>query len=325
MEIRKESDDMRQHLLVTGRKRSGKSTFITSLLDRRFIGVKSYAHVTGEDGLAVVYMEHGETGERHIIADRATGKMRPYVDVLDDFGVRCLEYILDSEHEFVYIDEIGFLELSSPRYCQLLCEIFRKKRVIAGVRKDDNPLLAEIFSMGDTLLVDMDARARVGCLVFAMGEPSLIEHTLEGLPLDMLDTVVVIATCDKVVHIAEKFSVGIKRVPSADLSNAIQEGIAEMGDVEGCLVCMCDRPDIEKASLRILVGVFQTNPDTICRITEGSKSIRVIPNTLFSELISETRARGVLSLIGDGIGIIDVQCRSPRELIAMDALEKMEK
>ena len=68
---------MRQHLLVTGSKRSGKSTLIKSLVDERFVGVRSYAHFTGEGRPQFVYMENPQTGERHIIADRATGRMLP--------------------------------------------------------------------------------------------------------------------------------------------------------------------------------------------------------------------------------------------------------
>ena len=54
------------------------------------------------------------------------------------------------------MDEIGFLEQSSPAYQAALWELFEQKRVLAALRKADLPFLRRISGRKDCLLLDLD-------------------------------------------------------------------------------------------------------------------------------------------------------------------------
>ena len=76
--------------------------------------------------------------------------------MLDTFGVQALRDAMEGESRWAVVDEIGFLENSSPAYCRALEELFRKKRVLAALRKADSPLLCRLRSREDCLVIDLD-------------------------------------------------------------------------------------------------------------------------------------------------------------------------
>ena len=82
--------------------------------------------------------------------------MEPEAGVLDTFGVQALRDAMEGKNRWAVVDEIGFLENSSPAYCRALEELFRKKRVLAALRKADSPLLCRLRSREDCLVIDLD-------------------------------------------------------------------------------------------------------------------------------------------------------------------------
>lgn len=58
--------------------------------------------------------------------------------------------------DWVYVDEIGFLEEASPAYQQALWSLFAHKRVLAVLRKEDLPFLRRISAREDVYLLDLD-------------------------------------------------------------------------------------------------------------------------------------------------------------------------
>ena len=83
-------------------------------------------------------------------------KMQPQKEVLDTIGVSVLEEALQSQNQWILIDEIGFLELSSPQYCARLENLFDRKKVIAVLRKQPTILFQKLQQRQDCLWIDLN-------------------------------------------------------------------------------------------------------------------------------------------------------------------------
>lgn len=147
----------RCHLLVTGKKGCGKTTLIESLTGLgQLPGVRS-AVERGPDGLpALVALEERTGPGRCVIGRRIGGEMVAQVSALNAAGVQLLHRTLVAPGEWVCVDEIGFLEESSPLYQQALWQLFEHKRVLAALRKEELPFLCRLRDRTDCFLLDLD-------------------------------------------------------------------------------------------------------------------------------------------------------------------------
>lgn len=145
-------------MLLTGSRGAGKTTLIDALTQGCDLpGVRSYARREKPDGPPdCIFLENRRTGERRVIGRFLGGRMEPEAGVLDTFGVQALRDAMEGKNRWAVVDEIGFLENSSPAYCRALEELFRKKRVLAVLRKADSPLLCRLRSREDCLVIDLD-------------------------------------------------------------------------------------------------------------------------------------------------------------------------
>lgn len=82
--------------------------------------------------------------------------MEPVPGVLDTVGIQLAQRVLAAPGEWVAVDEIGFLEQSSPAYQQALWELFEHKRVLAALRKENLPFLDRLKERADCLVLDLD-------------------------------------------------------------------------------------------------------------------------------------------------------------------------
>lgn len=147
----------RRHLLITGGKGKGKTTLLEALLEGQSVpGLRSTVR-RGEDGLprrVILETRNGES--RCVIGRRETGRMEPVPGALDARGVELVRQVLKAPGVWAAVDEIGFLEQSSPAYQAALWELFEQKRVLAALRKADLPFLRRISGRKDCLLLDLD-------------------------------------------------------------------------------------------------------------------------------------------------------------------------
>lgn len=147
----------KRSLLLTGNRGAGKTTLLESLLPPGDLpGVRSFAVRQGESPPSCIVMEDRQSGERRVIGRFAEGKMQPCPEVLDTFGVSLLQKAACAPGEWAAVDEVGFLEGSSPAYCQALEQLFEKKRVVAVLRKASFPWLESLCQREDCLLLDLD-------------------------------------------------------------------------------------------------------------------------------------------------------------------------
>ncbi len=107
-------------------------------------------------------LEDRLTGEQAVIGRFEDGKMVPQVEALEGFGVQMLHRAATSKSRWAAIDEIGFLENSSPAYREALRGLFAQKRVLAVLRKANTPFLHELRENRNSFLLDLDGNFAMG-------------------------------------------------------------------------------------------------------------------------------------------------------------------
>ena len=161
----------KRHLLLTGGRGSGKTTLLGSLCPEPLPGVTTWA-----DPGKAVYLREENTGRETVIGcfdptlPGMETKMQPVSRGLQTLGVNALRRCVQHPSPWVQVDEIGYLELTCPEYCQALRQLFEKKQVLAAVRKQDAPFLNELLHRQDVFVVDLDdPYGSAGCVMMASG------------------------------------------------------------------------------------------------------------------------------------------------------------
>lgn len=153
------NDSSKKHLLITGSKGIGKSTLLIEILkDHDNYGGITTALVMNEDSLpkTVVLKDILNRDINATIGKRSHNKMEPILKGFEDTGVSILHKYRNSSKDLIVIDEIGFLEINAERYQEEMFLCFKEKRVIAVLRKEDNPLINKIKETKDAFIVDLD-------------------------------------------------------------------------------------------------------------------------------------------------------------------------
>lgn len=140
----------KKHLLITGEKQIGKSSLFSFFKKNDYISTKLIKKNNYPCKVILNYKDKVLT-----IGEFVDGKMCPKIAQID-LASEFLEELIVCEDEFVYIDEIGFLERTSQKYVNKLKELFEKKRVIACIRKDEHDFLKYFYNLKDALLVEMN-------------------------------------------------------------------------------------------------------------------------------------------------------------------------
>lgn len=150
-EIAKKLLDLKhkKHLLITGEKQIGKSTLFSFFKKNDYIYTKLIKKNNYPCKVILNYKDKVLT-----IGEFVGGKMCPKIAQLD-LASQFLDELIACDDEFVYIDEIGFLERTSQKYVDKLKQLFEKKRVIACIRKDEHEFLKYFYNLEDVLLVEM--------------------------------------------------------------------------------------------------------------------------------------------------------------------------
>ena len=96
---------------------------------------------TWADPGKAVYLREENTGRETVIGrfdptlPGLETKMQPVSRGLQTLGVDALGRCVQHPSPWVRVDEIGYLELSCPEYCQALRQLFEEKQVLAAMVK----------------------------------------------------------------------------------------------------------------------------------------------------------------------------------------------
>jgi len=130
-------------LLIQGPVKSGKTTLTQKIIRAnrlKIFGIKTKKTATG---ITIGYVKNGKLVEWRKCADNVFGKMIPIKEAFDSFGSEIILRLIKTKNEKTayLVDEIGFVELVSEKYCDLLIKLLsKKKKEIEVIKNKENPL-----------------------------------------------------------------------------------------------------------------------------------------------------------------------------------------
>jgi nucleoside-triphosphatase len=137
---------IRLHLFLYGQSGVGKSTLIRKALT--YCGIKPVGFMTYKESDRI-YMDQAlapnpATDEHHQVGDCGIqGNFSSRPAIFDSLGTELLQNI--PHHSTVLMDELGFMELKAPHFCQKVRKILDQPCQVIGVIKEkSNPFLDDI-------------------------------------------------------------------------------------------------------------------------------------------------------------------------------------
>lgn len=332
----------KRHLLLTGGRGSGKTTLLGFLCPEPLPGVTTWA-----DPGKAVYLREESTGRETVIGlfdstrPGVENKMQPVSQGLQDLGVDALRRCLQQSGRWVRVDEIGYLELTCPEYCQALRQLFEKKQVLAAVRKQDAPFLNELIHRQDVFVVDLDdPYGSAGCVIMASGlgrrfGGSKLLVPFLGKPLlswalnatDGLFSRRVVVTRNREAA-AFCAALGVEMVvhDCPGRNDTVRLGLEAVGNVSHCLFCPADQPLLSRQTVESLLLCGQNSRGRIWRPSfRGTPGAPILfPWDYFEELKHLPQGKGggvVAASHGESVRTLPVADR--RELWDIDTPENL--
>lgn len=332
----------KRHLLLTGGRGSGKTTLLGFLCPEPLPGVTTWA-----DPGKAVYLREESTGKETVIGlfdstrPGAENKMQPVSRGLQTLGVDALRRCLQQSGSWVRVDEIGYLELTCPEYCQALRQLFEEKQVLAAVRKQDAPFLNELLHRQDVFVVDLDdPYGSAGCVIMAsglgrrfggskllvpfLGKP-LLSWALNATDGLFSRRVVVTRSREAAAFCA---ALGVETVvhDCPGRNDTVRLGLEAVGNVSHCLFCPADQPLLSRQTVEFLLLCGQNSRGRIWRPSfQGTPGAPILfPRDYFEELKHLPQGKGggvVAASHGESVRTLPVADR--RELWDIDTPENL--
>ena len=333
----------KRHLILTGAHGIGKTTLLSKLFPSRLPGITTWA-----EHCQAVYMKDNKTGASVKIAFydnsiRGTNlKMVLCGDELCSFGIPVLNRCIQNDHEWISIDEVGFLEENCEEYKNTIRALLDQKRVAAVVRKQDLPFLNELRSRQDIFLVDLDQPfGNTGCVIMAsglgkrFGSNKLMEDFL-GEPMicralaateSLFSRRVVVTRHESVANLCTSQNIPVILHDLPYRSDTVRLGLEVMSDLDHCMFCPGDLPLLKQDTVASLLLCAQNKHDVIWRTCfENMPGSPVLfPHWTFPELRSLPEGKGgnwVIKKYPDKINMLRLS--DPRELMDVDTRETLE-
>ena len=332
----------KRHLLLTGGRGSGKTTLLGFLCPEPLPGVTTWA-----DPGKAVYLREESTGRETVIGlfdstrPGAENKMQLVSRGLQALGVDALRRCLQQPGSWVRVDEIGYLELACPEYCQALRRLFEEKQVLAAVRKQDAPFLNELLHRQDVFVVDLDdPYGSAGCVIMAsglgrrfggskllvpfLGKP-LLSWALDATDGLFSRRVVVTRSREAAAFCA---ALGVETVvhDCPGRNDTVRLGLEAVGNVSHCLFCPADQPLLSRQTVESLLLCGQNSRGRIWRPSfQGTPGAPILfPRDYFEELKHLPQGKGggvVAASHGESVRTLPVADR--RELWDIDTPENL--
>lgn len=332
----------KRHLLLTGGRGSGKTTLLGSLCPEPLPGVTTWA-----DPGKAVYLREESTGRETVIGrfdptlPGLENKMQPVSRGLQTLGVDALGRCLQQPGSWVRVDEIGYLELTCPEYCQALRQLFEEKQVLAAVRKQDAPFLNELLHRQDVFVVDLDdPYGSAGCVIMASGlgrrfggskllvpfmEKPLLSWALNATEGLFSRRVVVTRSREAAAFCA---ALGVETVVHDEpgRNDTVRLGLEAVGNVTQCLFCPADQPLLSRQTVESLLLCGQNSRGRIWRpCFRGTPGAPILfSRDYFDELkhLPQGKGGGVVAA-GHGESVRTLPVADKRELWDIDTPENL--
>lgn len=300
----------KKHLILTGGRRTGKTTLLSTLFPEHTEGITTWA-IPGE----CVFLKENKT-KRTVWVGTFDGtdkgeenKMRPCREGFLGLGMTALRSCMESEEEWITIDEIGYLETECPEYCEALLQLMEKKRIAAVVRKQELPFLRSLCERSDVFLVDLDDPfGKIACVIMASGMGkrfggNKLMADFHGQPMILRAIEATEGIFEKRVVVTRHADVdelcrahGIESVlhDQPYRSDTVRLGIEAVGDAEACVFCPGDQPMLRRETVVALALAAKNHRDGIWRVSfeETPGAPVLFPKWTFAELSALPEGKG---------------------------------
>ena len=193
----------------------------------------------------------------------------------------------------------------------------------------------------------MEQRVKLGCVVMAAGSAKrfgankltaqlrgrqLILRSLEAVPPEAFDQVVVVTQYPEIMRIAAEFHFAAIRndQPEAGLSRTIHLGLTALRDCGGVLFQVSDQPLLRRESVLALTEQWRRRPEGIAALGHGGVRGNpcIFPSALFPELMALSGDRGGSTVIRrheDLLTLVEVPAEELYDVDTAAALEALER
>lgn len=236
-------------------------------------------------------------------------KMRACRDELDGKAVSLIRKLMESTGEWVFVDEIGYLESASTPFMTALRELMARKRVIAAARKQDTPFLTEIRTGGDAFCVDLDLPfGNIGCVIMASGMSRrfggnkllaefcgrpMIEYVL-AVTEGIFTGRVVVTRYPEIAALCENRGIDVILHDLPFRSDTVRLGLEAVSESDGCIFCPADQPLLRKDTVASLAMSAANDQVSIWRTAFGEVcgSPVLFPKWTFEQLAHLPEGKG---------------------------------
>lgn len=183
----------------------------------------------------------------------------------------------------------------------------------------------------------------LGCVVMASGNArrfgenklaaqlegrSLILRTLEAVPPEQFETVVVVTQYPEIMRLAKEFHFAaiFNLNPEYGISHTIKLGLTHLRDCDGAAFLVSDQPFLRRESVAALTKLWYRYPS--CIVALGHNGVQgnpcIFPARFFPELMHLTEDHGGSTVIRAHGKDLLVCETDPRQLVDVDTPDAME-
>ena len=300
----------KRHLVITGARGSGKTTLLHTLFPEQCPGLTTWA----KPKQAVYSLENmtGQTMKVGAFDASLPGPGNQMVLLQNSFtmlGVPAIYRCMESDSQWVTMDEIGYLEAQCEAYHDALRQLLDKKRVAAVVRKQEIPFLKELCNREDAFVIDMDAPfGRIGCVIMASGlgkrfGSNKLMADFDGKPMilralqaseALKANRVVVTRHQDVANLCQDLGVDVILHDMPHRSDTVRLGLEFLNHVDACLFLPGDQPLLRPETVEAMVQQWNDDRSAIVRpFHEGTAGSPVLfPQWTFSELLNLPEGKG---------------------------------
>ena len=224
-------------------------------------------------------------------------------------GIPALRHCMQTESEWVAIDEIGYLESGCAEYLDAIRALMNHKRVAACVRKQDLPFLREIRKREDVFVVDLDAPyGNIACVIMASGlgrrfGGNKLMADFRGEPLicrafeateGIFARRVAVTRHPDVAALCRSRGVEVVLHALPLRSDTVRLGIEAVGNTDACMFCPGDQPLLRRETVAALALSAANDKNSIWRASfDGEPGSPVLfPACDFSALRALPEGKG---------------------------------
>lgn len=158
---------MQKNILITGYPGVGKTTLINKITKQLSCKIGGfYTHEMRENGRRTgFYITDFDNNQMVMASEESKSRFRVNkygvnIDAFEEIGIPAMERAMQNAY-LIVIDEIGRMEMFSPKFCNMLREVFdSEKPLLATIKKIDCELTKELKKRKDVIMFEVTMENR---------------------------------------------------------------------------------------------------------------------------------------------------------------------